>query len=373
MGDLRRLDWRDALLPAGLVVAGTVELVVLGSNGWGWGVLLMVVSGVLLVARRVHPLVFATLSIVVILTTPWFGPELDEGAVPILFMAVAIYSLARWVADYRGLVGVAAVLLMLFGAYAFTDERAHNISDVFFALSLVIPPYVLGRVTRRLADHNELLERNQELVRREAVRAERDRIARELHDVIAHSVSAMVVQTSAAEDLVHTDPDRAARVLADVAATGRHALTETGRLLHVLRDEADELAMGPTPGLDDLPALVEGFRDSGLDVDLDVPERLPALAPGVDVSVYRIVQEALTNALKHGSGRRATVRLSTAPGTLAIDATNPAGAHPVAPGSGLGLLGMAERVSLLGGQLSHGADGGEYRLTVRVPVAGEAT
>ena len=129
------------------------------------------------------------------------------------------------------------------------------------------------------------------------MRAERDRIARELHDVIAHSVSAMVVQTAAAQDLVRTDPDRAERVLADVADTGRRALAETGRLLHVIRDDADELGLAPAPGLADLPALVEAFRASGLTVDLDVREPLPALPVGVDVSAYRIVQEALTNAL----------------------------------------------------------------------------
>ena len=371
MDERLALGWRDTWVPAGLLLVGAFELVTLHPAGWGWALVLEAVSAALLVGRRVRPLVFNCLSLVVLLSTPWFGSELADAAAPILFMAVGIYSLARWVRDLRGLVGVAIVLLMLLVDYAGFDERSHDVSDVYFVLGLVIPPYVLGRVTRRLADNNELLERNQELVRREAIRDERDRIAREMHDVIAHSISAMVVQTAAAEDLVRTDPDKAATVLADVTATGRRALVETGRLLHVLRDEADEMGLGPAPGVEDLPRLVDGFRDSGLDVDLDVPDRLPPLSPGVDVSVYRIVQEALTNALKHGGGA-ASVRLTSGVGTLAIDATNPTGdvhAHGVSgAGSGLGLLGMAERVSLLGGRMWHGAEGGQFRVSVTVPV-----
>src|SRR6185295_11040799 len=140
----------------------------------------------------------------------------------------------------------------------------------------VAPPYVLGRVTRRLALQKELLEERQELVRREAVRQERDRIAREMHDMIA--------QTAAAQDLVRSDPDRAEAVLADVADTGRRAISETGRLLHVLRDDDDELGLEPAPGLADLPGLVAAFRASGLTIDLEVPETLPRLPAGVDVS-----------------------------------------------------------------------------------------
>ena len=188
---------------------------------------------------------------------PWLGPQLDEPATPILFWAVAIYALARWIEGLRGLVGVLTIAALVLVDYVFVDSRSHNWSDVVFVATLIVPPYVFGRIVRRLADQKRQLEDQQELVRHEAVRAERDRIARELHDVIAHSVSAMVVQTAAAQDLVRHDPDRAEEVLADVADTGRRALAETGRLLHVIRDDADELGLSPAPGLADLPALVE--------------------------------------------------------------------------------------------------------------------
>ena len=225
-------------------------------------------------------------------------------------MAVGVYALGRWLADFRGLAGVAAFLLLMLVDYLLVDPRDHNFSDIVFVLSLVAPPYILGRIARRLADQKELLEERQELIRREAVRDERDRIARDMHDVIAHSISAMVVQTAAAQDLVRRDPDRAERVLADVADTGRRAIAETGRLLHVLRDEADELGLEPAPGLADLPGLVAAFRASGLTIDLEVPDSLPRLPAGVDVSAYRIVQEALTNALKYGTDHTARLRVA---------------------------------------------------------------
>jgi signal transduction histidine kinase len=365
----RTVTWRDAVVPAGLLALAAVELVLTQPDGWGTGIGLSAASAALLVFRRVRPLVFATLAVALLTSMPFVGPQLADVATPLLYLAVAIYSLARWLPDLRGLVGLGVILGLLLVDYVAVDTRVHNVGDVMFVLSLTLPPFAFGRVTRRLAEQGRLLAENQELVRRQAVRDERDRIARELHDVIAHSVSAMVVQTAAAQELVRRDPDRAQQVLADVADTGRRALVETGRLLHVIRDEADELGLAPAPGAREVPALVQAFRDSGLDVELDVQEPLPALPPGVDVSVYRIVQEALTNALKHGTGRTASVRLAATSSEVSVAASNPAGAGGGA-GSGLGLVGMAERVALLGGRLTHGVEGGWFRLAATLPLAG---
>jgi signal transduction histidine kinase len=199
------------------------------------------------------------------------------------------------------------------------------------------------------------------------VRQERDRIAREMHDVIAHSISAMVVQTAAAQDLVRSDPDRAEAVLADVADTGRRAISETGRLLHVLRDDDDELGLEPAPGLADLPGLVAAFRASGLDVDFNVPEPLPSLPASVDVSAYRIVQEALTNALRYGSDRTARLSVQATPREVSIEASNPS-AGLTGSGAGLGLVGVAERVTMLGGHLTHGLRDGRFELHASLPV-----
>ena len=359
-----------AALPAGLAALGATELALLQPHGWGIGVLIEVAACVLLVWRRRNPLLFATLSTAVLLLMPWVGPQLNEPAVPIMIWAVSIFALGRWLPDLRGLAGVAVIVTLVFADYALVDPRHHTWSDVMFVAALITPPYVLARITRRLAEQKELLERQQELIQRQAVRDERDRIAREMHDVIAHSVSAMVVQTAAAQDLVRCDPARAERILADVADSGRRALAETGRLLHVLRDDHNELRLEPSPGLANLSGLVEEFRAGGLRVDLDVPDPLPLLPAAVDVSAYRIAQEALTNALKHGD-RTASLRLRVTARGLLIQASNPPSAGTSAGnGSGLGLLGMAERVSLLGGSLTHSrTHEGRFELSATLPVA----
>ena len=152
------------------------------------------------------------------------GPAIEDLATGILILVAASYALGRWVADLRGLAGMAVMLATTLAAYVFVDERSHDITDVVFVAAFLVPPFFMGRVVRRLADYNDLLAREQELVRREAVRDERDRIARELHDIIAHSLSAMVVQVAAAQDLVRRDPDGAAVILDRVAGTGREAI-----------------------------------------------------------------------------------------------------------------------------------------------------
>ena len=253
--------------------------------------------------------------------------------------------------------------------YTFADARDHDVSDVVFVLSLVAPPYILGRIARRLADQKELLEERQELIRREAVRNERDRIAREMHDVIAHSISAMVVQTAAAQDLVHQDPDRAERVLADVADTGRRAIAETGRLLHVLRDDADELGLEPAPGLADLAGLVAAFRASGLDHRSRGARDAAAAVRGR----RRLgVPDRAGGADQRAEVRHATRRRGCAwprPRTLCRSRPPTRAADGAGPAAGLGLVGIAERVALLGGQLSHGVRDGRFELTASLPVA----
>ncbi len=368
MGVTWRPSWRDLAIPAGLLLIGLAELATLDADGRAYAAAAELLAAVLLVFRVRHPLTCATTAGVLVLLPPIVGPALDEVATPILFLIVAIYSLGRYVASTRGAGGLALILLVTLTLYLTVDPREHDWTDVVFVLSFAVPPYVFGRVTRRLAEQGDLLRQNQDLVRREAVRGERDRIARELHDVIAHSVSAMVVQTAAAQDLVRTDPDKAERVLGDVAAAGRRALSETGRLLHTVRDDADELGLDPAPGVAQLPDLVEEFRSGGLAVDF-AADPLPELPPGLDVSVYRIVQEALTNALKHSRGRAADVRLTATPADLSIRASNPVNGSS-GDGSGLGLVGIAERVSLLGGHMRHGQDAaGRFELQVTLPLA----
>jgi signal transduction histidine kinase len=241
------LTWVDVLVPALVLGLGTVELATLAPANWGYGVAVEAVACLVLVWRRHRPIVTGVVAAIASSALPFIGPALEDVAVPIFIAVLISYSLARWVVGYWGLAGLAVLLLGVLAGYLFADDRVHDVTDLFFVSALLTPPYIFGRVTRRLAVTTELLRQQQELVKREAVRDERDRIARELHDVIAHSVSAMVVLTAAAQDLVRSDPDRAGEVLANVASTGRRALSETGRLLHVIRDADDELGLPLRP------------------------------------------------------------------------------------------------------------------------------
>jgi signal transduction histidine kinase len=361
---------KDARLSAAVAAIGAIELAILHPNGWGYGIAVESAGCLVLVWRRRFPLVAGTLAPIVTLLMPWFGPQLDEPSTPIIIIVISAYTLARHLHDLRGLIGMALMAAAVTLDYLFVDERAHTVSDAFFVSALLLPPYFLGRLTRRLAEQAAQLERQQQQVKDEAARAERARIARDLHDVIAHSVSAMVVQTAVAEDLVRRDPDRAVEILESVASTGRRALAETGRLLHVIRDDSGELGLLPTPGLDRLTELVEQFRSSGLQVDLRVEGLLTPLPIGVDVSAYRIVQEALSNALRYGADQQAVVRLIRGQDSLSIASENTA-AHGRVTGSGLGLAGIAERVALLGGTFTHGlAEDGRFVLSAVLPIGG---
>jgi len=368
---LRRpsLTRTDVLVPVLVLVLGAVELGLYAPPGWGWGILVEGVACLLLVWRRHRPIVTCAAAGIVNATLPFVGPPMEEVATPIFIGIIVAYSLARWVEDFLGLAGLGVVLLAISAEYLVADERMHDLTDLVFVAALLGPPYVFGRVTRRLATTTELLRQQQELVRREAIRDERDRIARELHDVIAHSVSAMVVQTAAAQDLVRRDPDAAGEVLDRVAAIGRRALSETGRLLHVVRDADGELGLAPTPGLGDLPDLVAQFRGDGLRVDLAVRGELADVPAGVDVSAYRIVQEALTNALRYAEDRSVALRVDSTPSALRITTRN-ASAGRTGLGTGLGLVGLSERVAVLGGTLRHGpVASGVFELDVLLPTA----
>lgn len=355
------------VVPLATLAVGVAEVLSVRPQGWVWAIVIEGVAATLLVGRRRWPLLASTATAVVLLMMPWFGPQLDDLATPILFIALLSFSLGRWVVDLWGLAGLAVLLAMFLLDYLVVDQRSHNLGDVVFVTTLVLPPYVLGRIVRRLDEQRRQLERQSDQLRDQAVRDERGRIARELHDVIAHSLSAMVVQTAAAQDLLRQHPQDAERLLESVARTGREALAETGRLLHVIRDDADELGLHPQPGLADVPVLVDRLREGGLDVDAELDLAGRSLPGGIDVSAYRVVQEALTNAVRHGAGA-VTLRVVARGQDLWIRCTNPVTGLPTS-GAGLGLLGMAERVAVLGGRVRHGPDAaGGYEVEAVIPL-----
>jgi signal transduction histidine kinase len=334
--------------------------------------------------RRRHPL---TVSLVTGLATAGYGlapyPDL---AMPIpIGGVVGMYSVAAW-GGRRAALGsgaVAAVLAVVSLSLPRTDA---DLVDAAFVSLALAGAWLLGdraRVQRALAA--ELQERAARLEgeradeARRAVASERARIARELHDVVAHHVSMMVVQAEAGPVAVEHDPARAAGAFEAIAATGRQALVEMRRLLGMLRgDEEPAPSLAPQPGLAEVPSLVEQVGRAGLRVELVVEGTRAALPAGVDLSAYRIVQEALTNAVKHGGPGRAVVlvrygerelRLQVWDGgrPAAGNGSPPPGRPETAPGRGL--LGMQERVALFGGELraGPGPDGG-FTVDARIPI-----
>jgi len=217
------------------------------------------------------------------------------------------------------------------------------------------------------------LEREREEKAERAVLDERTRIARELHDVIAHNVSVMVVQASAGEELFDSDPQRARESLSAVASTGRAALAELRRLLGVTRaeeDDAQRASYTPQPGIDHLDELLRQVRETGLAVELSVLGEPRALPEGVGLCAYRIVQEALTNTLKHADASHAAVRVRYVADALELQVLDDGGGAAAVNGesSGHGLIGMRERVALFGGELfTRSRDGHGYEVRARIP------
>jgi len=236
---------------------------------------------------------------------------------------------------------------------------------VFAAVAWVIGRTIgeHGRRAEDLAERADRLER----ANAEAVAGERARIARELHDVIAHSVSVMTVQAGAARLLLDEDPDRARAPLLAVEETGREALAEMRRLLGILRGDDERAALAPQPSIARIDALAEQVRTAGLPVDVRVEGEPRPLSPGVDLAAYRVVQEALTNALKHAGAARACVDLRYRDTALELAIVDDGRAPANGAGAGHGIVGMRERVSLYGGELRAGPrrDGGfEVRATL---------
>jgi signal transduction histidine kinase len=224
---------------------------------------------------------------------------------------------------------------------------------------------------RDTLERADVLEERAERAEREratAIAEERARIARELHDVVAHSVSVIVIQAQAAQ---HADAAATGEALRSIESTGQQALTEMRRLLGLLRRDDEEVAFAPQPSLRHLDHLATTVRQAGLPVELRVEGEPEPLPPGVDLSAFRIVQEALTNALKHAGPARALVEVRYLPGEIELEISDDgAGAPAAAHSGGHGLVGMRERVDVYGGVLESGRrPGGGYALKVRLPFA----
>ncbi len=220
-----------------------------------------------------------------------------------------------------------------------------------------------------LEDRASQLEREREERARVAVAEERARIARELHDVVAPSVSVIVVQAQATQRLIDGEQYEVRQALGSIETSGRQALVELRRMLGILRRSGEEPALSPQPGLRHLDALIEQFRESGLPVELSVEGEAKPLSPGMDLTSYRIVQEALTNTLKHAGPARAWVAVRYQGEEVELEVIDDGAGTGQGGGSGHGLIGMHERVGLYGGTLKSGKrEGGGYFVRARLPL-----
>jgi signal transduction histidine kinase len=210
-----------------------------------------------------------------------------------------------------------------------------------------------------------------------AAARERARIAREMHDVLAHSVSLIVVRAEAGPVVMHSDPDRAEAAFDAIAATGRDALRQLRHTLGILRDDSgaghDRIDLAPQPGLDDLAALLDDARRAGLDASLTERGNRRTVPTELAIAAYRVVQESLTNTVKHAQARRVQVRLDWCDTALGVEVSDDGrGAKGSAGPPGHGLVGMRERVAACGGDLRTGAseDGVGFRVTATLPLDG---
>jgi signal transduction histidine kinase len=370
----------DRLVAAGLVVLGQIELwvghAVPGPKGVAVPAMLVMTGSV--AVRRRWPL---GVGAVVILTNDVLGAVAGYGTsvAQAAGWMCSLYAIAVWTDRRRFLTGVAVLAIGNVLAYLVSGPDA-NIKDagIFTWLPILAMVLVRGAVRGRemraeaLAARAELLEREHELRAHEAVAEERARIARELHDLVAHNVSVMVVQAGAERHALGPDQSSARDTLASIEQAGRQALVEARRLLGMLRRKDDSYELEPQPSVEHIDVLVEQIERAGLPVTLAVEGERAPLPAGVDLCAYRIVQEGLTNALKHAGPARAEVVLRYAPRALDVevrdDGRGPA--HANGDGAGHGLIGMRERVGLYGGALETGArDGGGFAIHAHLPLA----
>jgi len=335
--------------------------------------LLLAASSTALLWRRSQPLIVLMVTLTASLV--WDVIGLAGGTSLAIF--ISLYGVGRYIEEDRAsllAVGTALILVV-------ADDLIEGEPATVFGLSLVLVflGWYVGRGIKSRREYLALLEERAEYLEREraaeaqqAVDEERTRIARELHDLVAHRVSMITVQAGAAQTVAVSDPERAIRAMEAVEEEGREALRELRQVLGVLRPDEERKGLAPMHGLADIPALVEEMNGVGIGVSLSnagVPDVLPAR---IDLAAYRIVQEALTNVLKHaGPDPKAEVRLSSDDDTLTIEVTDQGSGVSTLPGSGHGLVGMRERATLLGGTFEAGPSlRGGFRIMARLPLEG---
>jgi signal transduction histidine kinase len=364
----RRLDAILALVLAALVVEE-----ILGSDVTGPPALLVPAAlgmTVPLAWRRTRPLASTAVVMTVFGVTSLLDDSGHEPQTTLLALLLSAYSVGAHAPRRQALAGL---------GLAWAAIIAMEPGDFIVLGPVFAGTWLAGRLVRardhdaqRMRELSAALERERVEEGRIAAAEERGRIARELHDVVAHSMSTIVLEAGAERVSLGTPEGSTHATLRSIERTGREALAEMRRLVGVLRDDDDQAALAPQPSLRRLDELVERIRRAGLPVEVEVVGSPVDLPPGLDISAYRIVQEGLTNVLKHAGEARARLVVAYAPGTLEIEVADdgrgsPGHAHR--DGGGHGLPGLRERVALFGGSLEAGPrEGSGFRVHARLPV-----
>jgi signal transduction histidine kinase len=376
---MSRRQLLDLGIPLVLAIAGLIELMTSSDIDAPWPMQIVFALGttVPLLWRRQAPLVVLIVVFGTLAVADMTYDIANNASSPFAGLLVATYASGAYTSRRDGriaaaLIGVAVV------AMAVTNGE-DVVGDVVFIGGIMYAVWGAATIVRSrqelagaLAARTVELEHEREENAKLAVAEERARIARELHDVVAHNLSIMVLQSGAERRAIGDERPQTTEALATIEETGRTAMAEMRRLLGMLRQSDDELALAPQPSLRHLGDLVSQVRDAGLPVDLRIEGEPRAVAPGVDLSAYRIIQEALTNALKHAGPARARVTVRYGDNELDIEiADDGTGAALPAPAGGHGLVGMRERVALFGGDLAAGRRlSGGYVVRAKLPLAG---
>ena len=348
--------------------------------------LFLIATAVCLLFRRRHPV--EALAAVFVIQAVWVTAYYRGHQPPFEpFLAGVIVCFALGMhADRRQLrIGLGIFGLGVIGAAVSLATGGTRVGDALPTIVWWLGAVGVGRLLHKrealvelLGDRAARLERERERDMAQAALEERNRIARELHDVIAHSVSLMVVQASAERRLLAPEQSRTAEVFETIEHAGREALGELRRLLGVLRARSEPNQLTPQPGLRALPELIDDSRRAGQEIDLDEDGERVSLPTGLDLAAYRIVQEALTNARKHAPGAATEVSLRWRSDQLEIEVVNAANRAPASGncngnGTGHGLIGMRERASLYGGRVDAGWTATGFRVNAVLPIEQGAT
>jgi signal transduction histidine kinase len=313
--------------------------------------------------RRQAPLPVLAICIVTVVA---YGEIESSGNHQTLILALA---LASFTAGYelppaRAWIAPAMLVAGILVAWLVLGQAA---SDAGVAALIYGGPWLAGQALRARGRRLVELTEHAARVEQEAIEAERNRIARELHDVVSHSISVIAIQAQAVRRRLGPEQEREAADLRVVETTARQAMGEMRRLLGVLRADGERLPLAPQPGLDQLPRLVESARATGLRVELAVDGTAVPLSPGIDLAAYRIVQEALTNALKHAHASTVTVHVRYRGRDLELVVEDDGVGMNGTPGGGHGLYGMRERVALYGGTFELGGSDRGFRVRAQLP------